>query len=94
MVDYFSKIEIINGKAATTTLELEELNYNLDTIIKDDYGIRKLTPKECFNLQGFPKKFKFPEGVPNSQLYKQAGNSVTVEIVKKQAEIIYKALVN
>ena len=41
MVDYFSKIEIINGKAATTTLELEELNYNLDTIIKDDYVSRK-----------------------------------------------------
>ena len=41
MVDYFSKIEIINGKAATTTLKLEELNYNLDAIIKDDYVSRK-----------------------------------------------------
>ena len=41
MVDYFSKIEIINGKAATTTLKLEELNYNLDVIIQDDYVSRK-----------------------------------------------------
>ena len=41
MVDYFSKIEVINGKAATTTLKLEELNYNLDAIIKDDYVSRK-----------------------------------------------------
>ena len=41
MVDYFSKIEIINGKAATTNLKLEELNYNLDDILEDDYVSRK-----------------------------------------------------
>jgi hypothetical protein len=41
MVDYFSKIEVINGKAATTNLKLEELNYNLDVIIQDDYVSRK-----------------------------------------------------
>ena len=41
MVDYFSKIEVIDGKAATTNLKLEELNYNLDVIIQDDYVSRK-----------------------------------------------------
>ena len=29
-------------------------------IIKDDKGIRKLTPRECFNLQGFPYKYNLP----------------------------------
>ena len=41
MADYFSKIEIIEGKVASTNLKLEELNYNLDSIISDDYVSRK-----------------------------------------------------
>lgn len=61
-------------------------------LIKDEFGIRKLTPRECFNLQGFPKDFKLPEEVSNTQLYKQAGNSVTVAMIKKFAEIIYNCL--
>jgi|TARA_R100001443_G_scaffold453_11_gene1778 hypothetical protein len=41
MADYFSKIEVIEGKVASTNLQLEELNYNLDSIISDDYVSRK-----------------------------------------------------
>tara|TARA_R110002096_G_C14245217_1_gene693216 strand:+ start:28 stop:480 length:453 start_codon:yes stop_codon:yes gene_type:complete len=40
--------------------------------------IRKLTPRECFRLQDFDDTFKFV--VSNSQLYKQAGNSISVNI--------------
>ena len=61
-------------------------------LILDDDGIRKLTPRECFNLQGFPKNFELPDDVPNTQLYKQAGNSVTVAMIKKHADRIYHAL--
>lgn len=45
--------------------------------------IRKLTPKECFRLQGFPDKyFERAQAVnSDSQLYKQAGNSVTVTVI-------------
>jgi len=46
-----------------------------------DYRIRKLTPKECFRLQGFPDEFlqnAIDAGVSNSQLYKQAGNTISV----------------
>lgn len=45
--------------------------------------IRKLTPRECFRLQGFPDKyFERAESVnSDSQLYKQAGNSVTVNVI-------------
>jgi site-specific DNA-cytosine methylase len=45
--------------------------------------IRKLTPKECFRLQGFPDEY-FERAAAvnsNSQLYKQAGNSVTVNVI-------------
>ncbi|AYV74306.1 DNA (cytosine-5-)-methyltransferase [Bacillus sp. PK3-056] len=48
------------------------------------YRIRKLTPRECFRLQGFPdSEFdKLVEGgISNSQLYKQAGNAVTVNVI-------------
>ena len=51
--------------------------------ITDDYRIRKLTPRECWRLQGFPDwAFDKAQKVnSNSQLYKQAGNSVTVSVI-------------
>lgn len=52
-------------------------------IIKDDFGIRKLTPKECFGFQGYPiDKMTFPK-LADSHLYKQAGNSVTVPLIER-----------
>lgn len=54
-------------------------------IIKDDFGIRKLTPRECFNFQGYPKSFKLPN-IANSKLYMQAGNSITYPLVKKNSK--------
>lgn len=61
-------------------------------IILDDYGIRKLTPRECFNFQGYPKNFKIPN-IANSKLYIQAGNSVTLPLVKRVADEILKVLI-
>jgi len=50
----------------------------------DGFRIRKLTPKECFRLQGFPDEyFERAQAVnSNSQLYKQAGNGVTVTVTR------------
>lgn len=56
------------------------------------YGIRKLTPKECFDLQGYPLDFKLPN-ISDSHLYKQAGNSVVVPIIKRLALSIKKAII-
>ena len=62
-------------------------------IIKDDYGIRKLTPKECFAFQGYPvEHMHFPKKVSNCNLYTQAGNSVTMPLVKRIGEQILKVL--
>jgi DNA (cytosine-5)-methyltransferase 1 len=60
-------------------------------IIKDKYGIRKLTPRECFNFQGFPRNFILP-AVSNGHLYKQSGNAVSVSVVENIAINIKKAL--
>ena len=52
-----------------------------DHLLKfDGFKIRKLTPRECFRLQDFPDDFKFV--VSDSQLYKQAGNSITVRVLE------------
>ena len=67
----------------TLTANMGTGGHNVPLLL-DDIGIRKLTPKECFNFQGF-KSFKFPKDVSNSQLYKQAGNSVTIPLIKKIA---------
>jgi|TARA_B110000467_G_C18320196_1_gene484591 DNA (cytosine-5)-methyltransferase 1 len=61
-------------------------------LIKDKYGIRKLTPSECAAFQGFPKEFQFPEDMANSHCYKQAGNSVVVPVIKRIAEEISRVL--
>ncbi|MDR0831407.1 MAG: DNA cytosine methyltransferase [Bacillales bacterium] len=57
-------------------------------LIKTQFGVRKLTPKECFNLQGFPKDFILPN-ISTAQLYKQAGNSVCVTVLERIAKNIY-----
>ena len=51
--------------------------------VLDGYRIRKLTPRECFRLQGFPDEYFERAKAVNSdnQLYKQAGNSVTVNVI-------------
>lgn len=45
----------------------------------DDYKIRRLTPRECFRLMDFPDSFKW--NVSDSQAYKQAGNSIVVNVL-------------
>lgn len=54
-------------------------------------GIRKLTPRETFNIQGYPKDYKLPN-LANTRLYKQAGNSVVVPVIRRIAESIKDAL--
>lgn len=68
-------------------------------LIKDNYGIRKLTPAETLRLQGFPvgNGFEMPtkykgKNYLDSYLYKQAGNAVSVPVIKLIATEILKVL--
>ena len=72
------------GKQIANTL----LTGESQGVIEPDFRIRKLTPRECWRLQGFPDWAfdKAQEVNSNSQLYKQAGNSVTVNVIVAIAE--------
>ncbi|MFK4941215.1 DNA (cytosine-5-)-methyltransferase [Lactococcus petauri] len=60
---------------------------NHDAGVFDGIRVRRLTPRECWRLQGFPDWAfdKAQEVNSNSQLYKQAGNSVTVNVIAEIA---------
>ena len=63
-------------------------SYHENNHLSDGFRIRKLTPRECWRLQGFPDWAfdKAQEVNSNSQLYKQAGNSVTVNVIAEIAK--------
>ena len=64
--------------------------YDRVPIIKDDFGIRRITPDECLALMGFPEDFGFPKDLKESSAYKQVGNSVCVPVVRRIADQIAK----
>lgn len=68
----------------TLTANMGTGGHNVPLVI-DNHGFRKFTPEECLRLQGFPIEYKIPKTVSNGQLYKQAGNSVTVTVVERIA---------
>ncbi|MCX6707535.1 MAG: DNA cytosine methyltransferase [Candidatus Woesearchaeota archaeon] len=77
------------GLVPTLTANMGEGGHNVP-IIKDSIGIRKLTPKECFMIQGFPRNFRLPK-LSDSKLYKQAGNSIPVPVVERVAKNMMSA---
>ncbi len=79
-----------SGVCPTLTANMGTGGHNVP-IIKDKKGIRKLTPLECFRIQGFPKDYILPN-ISDSALYKQAGNSVSVPVVEAVATQMMKAM--
>jgi len=79
------------GLCPTLTANMGTGGHNVP-IIKDEKGIRKLTPLECARLQGFPADYKLPRNLPDSTLYKQIGNSVTVTVIEAIAREIKKVM--
>ena len=80
----------MSGVVPTLTANMGEGGHNVP-IVRVRSGIRKLTAHECFNTQGFPLDFKLAKQA-ESRLYKQAGNSVCVEVIHRIAENIVRAL--
>ncbi len=71
------------GVCPTLTANMGMGGHNVP-IIFDGKGIRKLTPRECFRIQGFDDSYKLPK-LADSALYKQAGNSVSVPVLERIA---------
>lgn len=80
-----------SGVCPTLTANMGMGGHNVP-LVKDKKGIRKLTPRECARLQGFPESYKLPKDLPDTKLYKQFGNSVTVSVIERVARQIMKAL--
>lgn len=66
----------------TLTANMGTGGHNVPLILTNS-GIRKLTPKECINFQGYPADYSFPVSIADSAKYKQAGNSVVVPLIRK-----------
>ena len=73
-------IDTYNKKVQDNAPTLTEPHHNT-TRLWDGYKIRRLTPRECFRLMDFPDTFTWP--VSDSQAYKQAGNSIVVNVLCK-----------
>ncbi|WP_252362305.1 DNA (cytosine-5-)-methyltransferase, partial [Acinetobacter cumulans] len=76
----------------TLTANMGTGGHNVPLLV-DDFGIRKLTPKECFAFQGYPVNvLKMPE-IADSHLYMQAGNSVTMPLIQRIGEQILEVII-
>ena len=80
-----------SGVCPTLTANMGTGGHNVP-LVKDDKGIRKLTPRECARFQGILESYILPKSLPDTKLYKQFGNSVTVTVIECVAKQIKKAL--
>ena len=76
-----------NNLCPTLTANMGTGGHNVPLILTKK-GIRKLSPRECLNFQGYPAEYTFPTVIPMSACYKQAGNSVVVPLIQKVCEQI------
>ena len=83
-----------SGMCFTLMANMGEGGHN-QPVIRDRWGIRKLTPRECARLQGYEDSwFKIPAMLSKTQIYKQIGNSVTVPLVARLAEGVVQHVQN
>ena len=80
------------GVCPTLTANMGMGGHNVPLIINNQNKIRKLLPLECLKLQGFPDDFIIPSELCDSRVYKQAGNAVSVNVVKRVASNIKQAM--
>ena len=88
-----SRVYDVNGLSATLSANGGGLGAKtgLYSINADKPKVRKLTPKECFRLQGFPDEMVdlgYSIGISDTQLYRMAGNAVSVPVVEYVAQRI------
>lgn len=81
-----------NGVCPTLTANCGTGGHNVPIILDPETKrIRKLTPRECFNFQGFPATYRLPQ-LSDGKLYTLAGNAITVPLCKKLADNIIDVL--
>src|ERR1017187_2535868 len=83
---------LVTGKDVARTLSARYYKDGSEILISQDQrkNPRRLTPRECARLMGYPKDFKIP--VSDTQAYKQFGNSVVVPVVERIAKRVVESL--
>ena len=80
-----------SGVCPTLTKQMGTGGNNAPIILTTEGRIRRLTPRECFNLQGFPPEtYVLPASLSDSKLYQLAGNAVTLGVVARVAELVVR----
>lgn len=79
-----------SGKCPTLTASMCSIRNA--AVLRDNWGVRRITLREALRFQGFPKDYYFPNTIQLWDAYKQIGNSVSVPIIKRIAEEIRKVL--
>ena len=83
--------KLTNGKCPTLTASMTTPRNA--AVLRDQFGVRRLTLRECLNFQGFPQWYYFPRTIQIEDAYKQIGNSVTISVIRRIAENIKTVLV-
>ena len=91
---YHDSIKITQNHMCPTLTASMGITSNQVPLLLDDYGLRKLTLRECLAFQGFPTAFYYPNTIAINDAYKQIGNSVCVPVIKRIAENIMKVIIN
>lgn len=90
---YYAKSEIDLPIARPLTATMAKMHRACqDNYVTQEKGVRRLTPRECARLQGFPETFRIE--VSDSQAYKQFGNAVTVNVSYAIAKSILEQVEN
>ena len=87
--DVEQRLEMNSDDTSNTLTSVQKDNY----VVEPLFRIRKLTPKECWRLQGFTDEqhdLVEQAGISNTQRYKQAGNAVTVNVIEVLGEKLLK----
>lgn len=91
---YHSSIKITQNNMCPTLTASMGTQKNQVHLVQDDFGIRKLTLRECLRFQGFPDSFGFPKIITLENAYKQIGNSVCIPVIRRIAGNIMNVIRN
>ena len=81
-----------SSKRTCPTLTASMSTQKNAAVIRDNWGVRRLTLRESLRFQGFPPEFYFPNTIQIQDAYKQIGNSVSVPVIRRIAEQILKTM--
>ena len=87
---YHESIKCTQNRMCPTLTASMGTRANQVHLVRDNFGIRKLTIGECLRFQGFPEEFRFPNTITLNDAYKQIGNSVCVPVIQRIASNIFE----